>query len=60
MKYYKIITEDDELFFVENKCDISDEEVKEIAIDEGVADFYSMQTAIVEEISENEYEERVD
>jgi len=57
MKYYKLITESGEEFFVENKNDLSDEEVFEEAVENGLIDAFGFEECIIEEISEDEYEE---
>ena len=57
MKYYKLITESEETFFICNKQDLSDEEVFEQAVDEGLIDAFAFNDSIIEEISEEEYEE---
>lgn len=57
MKYYKLITEFKEEFYINNKQDLSDEEVFEQAVDEGIIDAFAFDDCIIEEISEDEYEE---
>lgn len=57
MKYYKLITESGEEFFVENKNDLSDEEVFEEAVENGLIDAFAFEECVIEEISEDEYEE---
>lgn len=57
MKYYKLITEGREKFYIDSKNDLSDEEVFEEAVDFGLIDAFGFDECIVEEISEDEYEE---
>ena len=57
MKYYKLIDENKENFFINNKEDLSDEEVFEQAVEEGLIDAFSFDDCVIEEISEEEYEE---
>lgn len=57
MKYYKLITDCGEKFYIENKNDLSDEEVFEEAVDNGLIDVFSFDECSIEEISEDEYEE---
>lgn len=57
MKYYKLITENGEEFYIENKNDLSDEEVFDEAVENGLIDAFGFDECIVEEISEDEYEE---
>jgi hypothetical protein len=60
MKYYKLITESGETFYINNKQDISDEDVFEQAVDEGLIDAFGFDECIIEEISEDEYEENAE
>lgn len=57
MKYYKLITDTGEEFCINNKQDLSDEEVFEQAVEEGLIDAFSFDECVIEEISEEEYEE---
>lgn len=57
MKYYKLITENEEEFYINNKQDLSDEEVFEQAVDEGMIDAFGFDSCIIEEVSEEEYDE---
>lgn len=57
MKYYKLITESGEEFYIDSKNDLSDEEVFEEAVENGLIDAFGFEECIIEEISEDEYEE---
>jgi hypothetical protein len=57
MKYYKLITENGEEFYIDSKNDLSDEEVFEEAVDSGLIDAFGFDGCTFEEISEDEYEE---
>jgi len=57
MKYYKLITELGEEFYISSKQDLSDEEVFEQAVEEGLIDAFGFDESVIEEISEEEYEE---
>ena len=57
MKYYKLITENGEEFYIDSKNDLSDEEVFEEAVDSGQINAFGFDECVVEEISEDEYEE---
>jgi hypothetical protein len=57
MKYYKLITDCGEEFCIENKNDLSDEEVFEEAVENGLIDAFSFDECSIEEISEDEYEQ---
>jgi len=57
MKYYKLITETEEIFYIDSKTDLSDEEVFEEAVESGLIDAFGFDNCIIEEISEDEYEE---
>lgn len=57
MKYYKIITNSEEIFYIENKNDLSDEEVFDEAVDNGLIDAFSFDECTIEEITEDDYEE---
>lgn len=60
MKYYKLINEDSEEFYIDSKTDLSDEEVFEVAVDSGLIDAFGFDDCTIEEISEDEYEESSD
>jgi len=60
MKYYKLINEDGEEFYIDSKTDLSDEEVFEVAVDSGLIDTFGFDDCTIEEISEDEYEESSD
>lgn len=57
MKYYKLITENGEEFYIDSKNDLSDEEVFEEAVDSSQIDAFGFDECVIEEISEDEYEE---
>jgi hypothetical protein len=57
MKYYKLINEQEEIFYISNKQDLSDEEIFDQAADEGLIDAFNFDNYLIEEISEEEYEE---
>jgi hypothetical protein len=57
MKYYKLITENGEEFYIDSKNDLSDEEVFEETVDSGQIDAFGFDECVIEEISEDEYEE---
>jgi len=57
MKYYKLITENLEEYYIDSKNDLSDEEVFDEAVDAGLIDAFGFNECTVEEISEDEYEE---
>jgi len=59
MKYYKLITETGEEFYINNKNDLSDEEVFEQAVEEGLIDAFGFDGCLIDEVSEEEYEENV-
>jgi hypothetical protein len=53
MKYYKLINEDGEEFYIDSKTDLSDEEVFEVAVDSGLIDAFGFDGYSTEEISED-------
>ncbi len=58
MKYYKLTNEqDDLLLFLESKNPLSDRAVKRELVDMGELDPVTASESLVEEISEEEYEE---
>jgi hypothetical protein len=57
MKYYKLITENGEEFYIDSKNDLSDEGVFEEAVENGFIDAFGFNECVIEEISEDEYEE---
>ena len=59
MKYYKITPDGDEPVYIESKTPLSDRKAKAEAVDQNLIDSFDAQTAIVEEIDEEVYEENV-
>jgi hypothetical protein len=57
MKYYKLITENGEEFYIDSKNDLSDEEVFEEAVENGMIYAFGFDECTIEEISEDDYEE---
>lgn len=57
MKYYKLITDSGEEFYINSKNDLSDEEVFEQAVEEGLIDAFSFDECLIDEVSDEEYEE---
>jgi hypothetical protein len=57
MKYYKLITESEEEFYISSKNDLSDEEVFEQAVEEGIMDALGFDECSIDEVSEDEYDE---
>lgn len=57
MKYYKLTAETEEIFYIDSKTDLSDEEVFEQAVESGLIDAFGFSDYIIEEINEDEYEE---
>jgi hypothetical protein len=57
MKYYKLTAETEEIFYIDSKTDLSDEEVFEQAVESGLIDAFGFSDCIIEEINEDEYEE---
>lgn len=57
MKYYKLITDSGEIFYIDSKNDLTDEEIFEEAVDSGLIDAFGFDECIIDEISEDEYEE---
>lgn len=60
MKYYKLITENGEKFYIDSKNDLSDEEVFEYAVESGLIDAFSFDECSIDEVSEDEYEENAE
>lgn len=58
MKYYRLSNQEiQEEIFINSKNDLSDEEVFEQALDEGLVDVFGFDDYTIDEISEEEYEE---
>jgi hypothetical protein len=57
MKYYKVTTENEDCFYLENKKAINDEEVLNLAMEMNMISVQESESSIVEEVTEDEFEE---
>lgn len=57
MKYYQITDTDQDIHYLESKTELSDRAVREEAIERGILTPIDAHSSLVEEISEEDYED---